>query len=92
MNPEECELAYLATGGSRLDGYNAWRDSKDTLRKAYKFNKKTGIAELRDKIETVDKNGNPMIVNVLDKIAPVKEGTIDGRSRILETKIRNTIV
>lgn len=92
MNPEECELAYLATGGSRLDGYNAWSASKDTLRKAYKFNKKTGIAELRDKIETVDKNGNPMIVNVLDKIAPVKEGTIDGRSRILETKIRNTIV
>jgi len=88
LNENEAEYAYMAKGYSRQKGYDVWNTSTVSFRDVHKFNKKLGIAELIPIIEYEGKS-----INILDIVRPRSNTSIadDGRSRILETKIKTAI-
>lgn len=88
MNSQECENAYsVIPGTGREIGYKNWSKAKITLRDAYQYDKKTGLAELKDYFIP----GHD--ISFRDAIRKKQKLGIDnGIGRTLENKVHNTIL
>lgn len=104
LNEEEAERAYMAHGSTngRNDGYDAWVSAGDfSLRNMYKQDE-YGNAVLKEYVDVaapaIDLNTGKQVqitkrLNLIDVVRPYSKISKfeDGRSRVLETKIRTEI-